>query len=818
MIFYDYIKGDIRLNKKSYTSTILTIFFAVIILSTFTFGVVSYFDSFRDMIGEHTGGYHFRLISTINSQDAKDLVANRHVKKIGFFNKNRLNQSFGSKEETVLIKIDENALETVKFMLKDGQLPKPGEILISNYMEKEVDKTIGDELSLNGQSYKISGIYSDTGYDYEKHYNIFLNQNQQELLDSGEELSPFIWYKNVFKTYKISRKIMEDLDKPDLVYNFNSTYLGRCFVFDKEIDPAKDYPFQLLSIALFFILIFLFYSIITNLFVIQESKSIMEYAKLKAIGATSKDIRKIIRLKILYIAQIPIFLGILTSIGLIKLLFTLIQTVENYFGAKNIYSITNNLRISFHPILLLTLYTISFLVVFLGSKKPGKKLKKLSILDGLKGNMKNKLHKKYDLKYRNNIEKDLSKQFFKNSKKNFRATNISLKLGFTLMTFIMATVSFYNLSVKYDNIDKFNGYNIHCKYGTNKEIDRNLLDDIENLSKNDYINFRKEFIFLDYDEKLISPNYIEKIGNLEENLTSLDNLRIDMFGIDDHVFNKLVRARGLEPSKYKNNKVLLLNTMADDFNMAKSKMKFVEFLNKDINEVSVSEYGNSLGNRGYEFKLNVEDKIDTPLFDYPLREDRLNIYMPKSEYIKLLSKFARIADLDQFEYVLVDSNDISKTSEELNNISSKYFKEGDFNIVSQLEQKESIKKTKTLGNLLALFLSTFFIVIGLSNCYFSLYNLFLERKTYLLLYKSIGMDQNLLENILQREKNKLFLSLMATMPLILLGLSAFIAKSSKIFTIFDILVNINYIFLLGYIILVYLTISKIYKSQVKDIM
>lgn len=818
MIFPEYIKGDIRVNKKSYTSTMITIFLAVLILSNFTFGIVSYFNSFRNMIKDHTAGYHFRILTELETKDANELLGNRHIKKIGFFNKEKLNEGFGSKEETILIRIDDTALETVKFMLKKGNLPKNNEILISDYMEREIDKSIGDILLLDGQAYKVSGIYSDIGYDYEKHYNVFLNQEQSSLLSSGRKLSPFIWYKNIFKTYSTSRNIMDSLDYKNLAYNFNSTYLSRSFVFDKDIDPITDYPFQILAIILFFILIFLFYSIITSLFLVQESKSIKEYGKLKALGARDKDINKIIRLKTIYISQKPIIAGILGSLGLLKLLFFLIKKIENNFEVRSAFSINSNLKLELNPILFIGLYLVSFFIIYLASKKPVKKIKKVSILDALKGNIKSKSHKKYDLLYQGDIEKDLSKQFYKNARASFRSTKVSLKLGFALMVFILGSVTFYALNTSYNNYDKFTGYNIHLEYASNKEINPQLLEDVESLKPKDYINFRKEAVFLDYDEGFISPNYKDKLNILKDELVSLNSIQLELFGIEDEVFNKLVSKKGFNPESYKDGKVLLLNTIADDFNKAKSQMNFVEFLNEDIKNIPLSEYGREFSQPGYEFSLNVEDKISSPLFDYSLRENRLHAYMPKSEYIKLLNKFARIADLDQFEYVLVETDNIKESSELLESISLNYFKEEDFSLISQLEQKDDIKKMNSLANLLAIFLSSFFLVVGFSNAYFSLYNLFLERRQSLLLYKAIGMDRKLLGNILKREKNKLLLNFIITMPFIVLLVSFLISKAARIFTLIDILKNLNYIFLILYIILIYISISKMYKKYIKEIL
>ncbi len=302
-ILKEYIKGDIKNNKKTYNSTIITIFLAVIILSTFVFGVSSYFKSYIEMVTEDIGGYHFKIISRISSKDANNLVSNRHIKKLGFFNTKELEEGFGSKEKAKVYRMDDDALSTIKYLIKEGVLPKDGQVMISNDMSKETGKTIGDNIELEGNAYYISGIYYDRTYEHQNFYNIYLNVNQDTLLHSKEELSPFICYKNIYRTFSLSRKIMENLETKDVVYVYNEVYLDRAFVIDPERNLLSDYITQVLVFLTFIILIILFYSIIVNSFLVQESKSIVEYSKLRSIGATNKDINKIIRLKAIYITN-----------------------------------------------------------------------------------------------------------------------------------------------------------------------------------------------------------------------------------------------------------------------------------------------------------------------------------------------------------------------------------------------------------------------------------------------------------------------------------------------------------------------------------
>lgn len=819
-ILKEYVKGDIKNNRKSYNSTILTIFLAVLILSTFVFGVSSYYKSYRDTIAESTGGYHFRIVNRISSKDSNNLIANRYIKKVGFFNTREVEEGFGSKGKTKLFKMDDNALSIIKSWLKEGELPKDGEVMISNDMAREIGKSSGDNIEFGGNIYIISGIYYDTTYEYQEFYNIFLKVSQDALLQSGEELSPFIWYKNIFRTYSLSEQVVENLETENITYNYNLTYLDRSFVFDPEDDLLKDHTFQVILFVLFIILIVLFYSIIVNLFLVQESKSIVEYSKLKSIGATNKDINKIIRLKAIYISQIPILLGILSSLGLVKLLFIIISRVEKYFSnAKEAFSNNMYLNLKFDFKLVAFVYILSFLIIYLSTKKPIKKLKKNSILNGLKRNIKSKSYRKYDLKYTGSIEKDLSKQFYKNSKHNFRFTGVTLKIGFLLMAFIMTVITYYSIDEKYNRVNKYETYGIQGQYATSNPLNEELIKSIKSLDIDELVNFRKESVYLDFDNNLVSNEYKStgSLTNLEEEIISLENIKVELFGIEDEKFRELVLEKGLNPDDYIGNKVIVLNTMGDDFNVPASKMKDIKFLKDDVKELSLSEYGSILDTRGYEFRLNVEDKIDKPLFDYNIRKNRLNVYMSKSQYIELFSNFLRIGDLDKYEYISVKTDNIKEVQNSINNISLEYFKENDYGLVSKLDEEMLVKKRSVIGNILAVFFSIFFVVVGFSNCYFSFYNLFLTRRDEFLLYKAIGMDEKLLEKILQREKKKILFSFISLMPFIIVAVAYIVSTSSKVFGVIDILLNLNYLFILGYILMIYISISKMYDSYKKHI-
>lgn len=250
-IFKEYIKGDIKNNRKSYNSTRVTIFLAVLILSTFIFGVFSYFKSYLNMPNINMGDSQFRIISTISSKDANSLITNRHIEKIGFSKTEEIEEGFGSKEKIKLFKMDNDALSIKKPTLKEGSLPQSGQIMINENMSKEIEKNIEDKIEIKGKEYYISGIFYNDMHYYQDLYNVYLNVSQESLLNSKEELSPFIWYKNIYRTYSLSEEIMQNLETEKFTYGYNDLYLNRSFVIDPEKNLLNDYMEHILIITLF---------------------------------------------------------------------------------------------------------------------------------------------------------------------------------------------------------------------------------------------------------------------------------------------------------------------------------------------------------------------------------------------------------------------------------------------------------------------------------------------------------------------------------------------------------------------------------------
>ncbi len=817
MILREYVKGDIRANKKNYMSSIISIFLAVLILASFSLGIYSYYSNYRQLLKDESGGYHFRLIEPIPREDIIDLGENRHIDRLGLLSIEEVDQAFGIKNKAIVFKMDDNSMSTIKSWVKQGSLPKKNELMISSNMAAEENKEIGDSLALNGREYKISAIYYETSYKHEDFYHICLNLGQDELLKESESLTAFIWYKNIFRTYEISNQILENFPQ-GTTYNYNKFYLDKSFVFDPDLDLFKDYSFQLILILLFIILGLLFYFIIKNLFLVQESKSIVEYSRLKAIGASNRDIKKISLLKALYISQLPIVLAIISATGLIKVLSLIINKVDLALGQGDAYSLAKNLRLKINPLLVLGLYLISLAIILLASKKPIKKLKKLSIVKGLKADLSKSSPKKYDLDYKGDIERDLARHFYRNSRRNFRFSKLTLRLGFILLTFIVSLLSYHSLDTNYNHSDIYRSYDLNAQYASLESLDQSMLDEVSKLPIEELVRFRHEGVFLDLKEEDIDRGFIEagSLNLIKEKNPYLSQLHLEIFGIEDQAFQEPLRKQDIDPEGFKGPRVLLLNTMADNIQQPLSKIKDSKFLRDDIKSLDLSEYGELLDTRGYEFQLDVSQKVYQAPFDYEFKKDRLNVFMPLSEYKLLLDNFEKIADLDQFEYLALRTDQVEEVAEGLDSLSLGYFRNNDFKINSRIDFEKDLRKKNILGSVMAIFFSIFFILVAFSNSYFSFYNLFLEREEDFLLYRSLGMDSQLLSGILGRERRKILLSFTLSLPILLLLIAFLTASLTDVFTGLDILSEMNYYIILGYILIILLAISKMYNKYRKN--
>ncbi len=394
--------------------------------------------------------------------------------------------------------------------LSKGNFPtKPNEVVIDVLVAKElgIEENIGETIEILGEKFIISGfidygksIYYPTLFskEYSESGIVFKNSTLDALIKVSPNMRiPSTTYiKDFFyelgKTNGIERKNVNPNNK---------------FVDTFSINMSELQMFVGLSIVVLIIGGIVIYSI----FYLSVSSKVKEYAQLRTIGMSKKQIRKLIKIEGLEYCKIAIPLGIV------------IGSIISYVISSNGWNILNVLKLA---VVSGVLGTIS---VFISVTKPAKRASNVSPIEGLRYTGNDEIVKASNKLCRNLTPNSLGKiEFYKNRKKT-NITLISLIIGGALFIGALTFTGSINTE-KYAR----NGYFRNCEYYLNfskesMEESQNGLynlisngnnltkvkDELENLEEVDYINARKTY-FLKIDTKKDVIN--EEIESMNENL------------------------------------------------------------------------------------------------------------------------------------------------------------------------------------------------------------------------------------------------------------------------------------------------------------
>ena len=141
---------------------------------------------------------------------------------------------------------------------------------------------------------------------------------------------------------------------------------------------------SLCAVAIF--LIFISYLLIYNILYISISRDVQFYGLLKTLGATPKQIRRVVRGQILRLCLIGIPIGILLSL---LVSFGIVPSFISALGAVS----ANGVVVSFSPIIYVGAIIFPLLTAILGALKPARKAASISPIEaqkytGVTGNIK----------------------------------------------------------------------------------------------------------------------------------------------------------------------------------------------------------------------------------------------------------------------------------------------------------------------------------------------------------------------------------------------------------------------------------------------
>lgn len=427
-------KSNLKQNKSKSILIIVTIILATTLLATVGMACTDWSVSNKERVRKDSGTQH-GIYSNMNEKKIEEIEVHSDIENIGMVNGIGI-KKYEDETNILISYIDDKAKNFSGTNIIKGKVPnKKNEIMLDNLALEKLgySQDIGQKIKFEYKDYSsgemvseefiltgvmeatemgrlkklFSGIVSKeymiaTRDMNKENFNVLFTIRDADNL-SGEELKLKV------------EKIASDLEIPK----------GRVIVNEDYINTLKPDSEVIMWGAIISIVVILSsILVIYNIFYLSIVTKVQEFGKLRAIGATKKQIKSIVLKEGMFLSLIAIPMSIFLGY------------IINEFILGNLflkYSDTSKLSISILVII------ISFSTVFISLLKPMKIASRVSIVDAIRYNGEDKNSDENRKGYESINIKRLSYANLKRNKKRTYVTIVSLSLS-GIIFIVMASV------------------------------------------------------------------------------------------------------------------------------------------------------------------------------------------------------------------------------------------------------------------------------------------------------------------------------------------------------------------------------------------
>ncbi len=477
-----------------------------------------------------------------------------------------------------------------KLTLSLGQRVLDGDVLTQNtpcYINNE------DEIVFNGETletrerrtYTVVGFYDRLDWRIEN----FEAPGYTALTVADKELSSDSVYDVYFRT-KHPGDIYAFMENNHLGDDTNSDVLMFTGTFKFDNFTTMLYSMSAIVIGL---IMFGSVALIYNAFSISVSERTKQFGLLSSIGATKKQLRRMVLFEALTVSAIGIPIGILGGVGGIGITLLFIGNKFHSLG------FTGDMKLSVSPASILTAAVVALITVLISAWIPSKRATKVSAIEAIRQNMdvtaKGKTVKTSRIIYALfGLPGVLASKHYKRNRKKYRTTVLSLFMSIVLFVsasafteYLMETVSGGFESVGYDLLYQ----------AAFEDFDKITPDELLNR-----IKAAKSVTGVAYARERFSANteirseYLTEKGNSflktnqgqDKDDTALD-IYLHISFVDDGTYKALLKKHGLSEEKFINPEKPLALALdgITKFNVHSEKYETVKIFNRDEFEVDV---------------------------------------------------------------------------------------------------------------------------------------------------------------------------------------------------------------------------------------
>ncbi|HBF0233282.1 TPA: ABC transporter permease [Clostridioides difficile] len=504
-------KSNLKQNKSKSILIIITIILSTLMLSSIGIYIVDAGAYQKENTIKYSGNYQ-GILANVDEKQADILSNHADVELTGKMNGVGV-EKLEDDSNISLAYMNEDALKLNSFEFIKGKLPsKENEIVLDSGALKAFgykNKDLGEKIKISYNDYKsdkkiekefiISGILktseiSEAGKYY---YAIISESYMRNTRDMSQE--DFNIYVKLNDKSNLSieqaksklNKIANDVGLDTINVAVNENYIN---ALKPDMETIMGGVFVGLVIVLSSILV------IYNIFYISIVTKVQEFGKLRAIGATKKQVKNIVFKEGFILAGIAIPIGIILGYVLANIIIKSFMDID--------------VKSSRLPVIL-SVVVISFISVVLSLLKPMKVASKVSIVDAVRYTG-NKISNKSKRKGYKNI--NLKRLSHANLERNKKRTYM------TLASLILSGTIFITVSTALESFDAEKMAREHFPY----DIEVRLSGYEMNSDKNPKDNLN----ILQMDNPL-SKDFFNQIKNME-GIKRIESARSVKIGMEDY--------------------------------------------------------------------------------------------------------------------------------------------------------------------------------------------------------------------------------------------------------------------------------------------
>ncbi len=652
--------------------------------------------------------------------------------------------------------------DMLSIIVTEGAYPKTSnEILIPNHLAENggVSYELGDTLTLALGNRVSEGFVLNQDYAYDTVVGETLEVKETRTYTVVGFYDRFPYYIEGYSAPGYTSITVADKD-PSVDYNYDIYFMMEKarevydFIEEHEYDATTNgqvlmylgvsrysgFSTMLTGLCAIVIGLIMFgsVSLIYNAFSISVSERTKQFGLLSSVGATKKQLKKMVFFEAFAVGIIGVPIGVIA--GIVGIGVTLI-----FIGNKfMVLGMPFGMSLSVSPISVAAAVVIAFITVLISAWIPSKRATRVSAVEAIRQStdiqVKQKEVKTSKLTYKLfGLPGMIASKHYKRNKKKYRTTVMSLFMSIVLFVSASAFTEYLMESVS----GGFGSDGYDLWYGEDEaDLEEKSPEEVLQILKTDEHVTEATYIHKRFKDGSVSKEYLKEEAKSVFEYENEDGT-VDVYGpiyfITDAEFKKLLKEYHLNEEQFMNPKKPLAIVIDGNvqFNQEKGKYESTILWNDDQIEIKISEYPNDSSE-----PIVYTVQSGKVIYDYPYYVSNQN------------SHFTMLYPMSLYEYVVPDEVQDNNRyftfamisdnhAESFENI-EKLLEDNELIADSLVDYAAAMEESRSVVTIIQVFSYGFIVLISLiaaANVFNTIStNIHLRRREFAML-KSVGMEQ-----------------------------------------------------------------------------